>query len=158
MILSSVDACGGASSASPLKYAAADLKNSPPFACSADRSFSLCGTFGMLWLILVKSVQKWPVSLAEGTPGTAAALAEPDPPPADEPPVPGALPPDEPPPHALSMRQAPATAAAIAETRGVDLMASIVMPSWWQRETGAAADGSVSQDRSAPIVGPPRCN
>src|SRR6266567_6086769 len=123
MVLSSAAACGGASAASPLKYAAADVKNWPPLACSAARLFlSAAGTFGRLWLILLKSLQKWPVSLAEGSPETAGPLpllAAAVPPEED----PAVLPPMEPPPQPLSMRQAPA--AAIAASRGVDLMANM---------------------------------
>src|SRR6266700_7266676 len=122
MILSWAAACGGASAASPLKYAAADVKNWPPLACSAARLFlSAAGTFGRLWLILLKSLQKWPVSLAEGSPDTAGPLllAAAVPPEED----PAVLPPMEPPPQPLSMRQAPA--AAIAASRGVDLMANM---------------------------------
>jgi hypothetical protein len=98
-----------------------------------------------LWLRLVKSLQKWPVNLADGRPGTDAALLAAGvlpPPPDDEEEEPAVLPPADPPPHALSKRQAPA-AAAIAETRGVDLMASMSCLPGDNARTGVAADGSV---------------
>src|ERR1700734_1369917 len=134
MILSSGPACAGASLASAVKYAAAALNNWPPFASSAPRlSLSFAGILGRLLLILFRSVQKLPVSLGMAKPGTEDALLA-----GDEPPAGAALlvlpaaavPPAEPPPQPPSIRQAPATAATMAPTRGVDLMASMSCPSW----------------------------
>src|ERR1022692_5240049 len=74
MILSSPEACGGASLASPVKYAAASLKNWLPCACRKAILRSAAGILGMFLPMLVKSVQKWPVSLGAGKPATADPL------------------------------------------------------------------------------------
>src|ERR1022692_2972011 len=125
----------GASVARPLKSAAACVRNATASPRFCSRFLDWAGvSLPRVCPRWVKSVQKCPVSrpFAADAVDTGAG-EELEPAGAEGPaelPVGGAEPPMEPPPQPPSIRQAPATAATIAETRGVDLMASMSCPSW----------------------------